>query len=594
MKATKWLIGMSVLIVLALIVFSFLHNTSTKYLSKHRSTGKVAQTQSVIDPNYAQPYRDQYHYSAKKTWLNDPNGLIYSNGTYHMFYQTNPQGNTWGNMSWGHAESSDLIHWKEQPVAIPQREETPWVDFWMQTSHDSKPVHYYGLPTTNGDAGNPNGKRFVFSGSIIKDTKNAAGLGKNTLIAFYTSAYSVAVRDDDYSKDSMGNFLGLRDVQEQCIAYSKDDGKTFIPYKKNPVIAAQAVPTRDPANFRDPKIVYDEAHKQWVMILAAGQEADIYTSADLIHWTYRSAIIREHDVGNGAWECPELIPMTIEGTKEKKWVFSISVQKGAPAGGSGMQYFVGTFNGKEFVPDTAQTLSHPKWLDYGEDLYAGVTFSNMKRTVMLSWMSNWDYVGEQKTSPWKGEMSLPRELTLVRAGKDAVLIQRPARELAQLIQNPFKMSDLKLSGTKAIKQFSGRQYKAEAQFSWNAKNRPDQVGLRLRVSQDHSKYITAGYDVRNHSVSIDQSNSGGKSNRNQKTNVQLNEKAGRIKLTAYVDSSSIELFVNDGEKTLTQIIYPNPDQPLDSKGIALFSTGGTAQISQFEVDPIASIWNNLD
>jgi sucrose-6-phosphate hydrolase SacC (GH32 family) len=383
-------------------------------------------------------------------------------------------------------------------------------------------------------------------------------------------------------------------VQEQCIAYSKDDGKTFIQYKQNPVIAAQSVPTRDPANFRDPKVVYDEAQKQWVMILAAGQEADIYTSADLIHWTYRSAIIREHDVGNGAWECPELIPMTVEGTKEKKWVFSISVQKGAPAGGSGMQYFVGTFNGKEFVPDTEQTLSHPKWLDYGEDLYAGVTFSNLKRTVMLSWMSNWDYVGEQMTSPWKGEMSLPRELTLVRAGKEDVLIQRPVRELARLTQNPFKMSDLKLSGTKAIKQFSGRQYKAEAQFSWNAKNCPDQVGLRLRVSQDHSKYITVGYDVQNHSVSIDQSNSGGKSNQNQKTNVQLNEKTSRINLTAYVDSSSIELFVNDGEKTLTQIIYPNPDQPLDSKGIAIFSTGGTAHISQIVVAPIESIWTDLN
>jgi sucrose-6-phosphate hydrolase SacC (GH32 family) len=285
--------------------------------------------------------------------------------------------------------------------------------------------------------------------------------------------------------------------------------------------------------------------------------------------------------------------MTVQGTREKKWVFSISVQKGAPAGGSGMQYFIGSFNGKEFVPDTEQTLSHPKWLDDGEDLYAGVTFSNMKRTVMLSWMSNWDYVGEQRTTPWKGEMSLPRELTLVRAGKDAVLIQRPVRELARLTQNPFKMSDLKLSGTKAMKQVSGRQYKAEAEFSWNATNRPDQVGFCLRVSQDNSKYITAGYDVRNHSVSIDQSNSGGKSTRNQ-TSVQRNEKASRIKLTAYVDSSSIELFVNDGEETLTQIIYPNPDQPLDSKGMALFSTGGTAQISQIEVAPIASIWTDLD
>jgi sucrose-6-phosphate hydrolase SacC (GH32 family) len=589
MNAKKWFLGISVLIALALIILFILHNTSTKQLSKHSSTRKVTQTQSKIDPNYTQPYRDQYHYSAKKTWLNDPNGLIYSNGMYHMFYQTNPEGNTWGNMSWGHAVSSDLYHWKEQPVAIAQQEATPWADFRMQTSNDSKPVHYYGRPTTNGDAGNPNGKRFVFSGSIIKDTKNAAGLGKNTLIAFYTSAYSVAVRDDDYSKDSMGNFLGLRDVQEQCIAYSKDDGKTFIQYKRNPVIPAQAAPTRDPANFRDPKVVYDEAHKQWVMILAAGQEADIFTSSDLIHWTYRSAIIREHDVGNGAWECPELIPMTAEGTKEKKWVFSVSVQKGAPAGGSGMQYFVGSFNGKEFVPDTEQTLSHPKWLDYGEDLYAGVTFSNMKRTVMLSWMSNWDYVGEQKTSPWKGEMSLPRELTLVHADKDTVLSQRPARELSRFVQNPLKMSKLKLGGTKVIKQFSGTQYRAAADFSWDSKDRPNQVGFRFRVSQDRSKYITAGYDVQTRTVFIDRANSGGESTRSQ-TKVQLNEKASRIKLTAYVDSSSIELFVNDGERTLTQIIYPNPAQPLDSKGIALFSTGGTAQVRQIEVAPFESIW----
>ncbi|MCO7124316.1 GH32 C-terminal domain-containing protein [Sporolactobacillus shoreicorticis] len=548
---------------------------------------------------YQEAYRDQYHYSAQQNWLNDPNGLIKYNGVYHMFYQHNPSGNEWGNMSWGHATSTDLIHWKEQEVAIPQSDDNAWVDFWMKTKDDAKPVHYIGRPTTNWDAGNPNGKRHIFSGSVILDKDNVAGFGKNTLIAYYTSTYQVAVRDDDYSKDSWGNYLGIREVQEQNMAYSTDGGKTFTKYNhQNPVIPATQVPTADAANFRDPKVVYDSENKQWVMPLVSGQEVDLFTSTNLKDWTYQSAIKREHDVGNGVWECPELIPMKVKGSNRTKWVLSLSVQLGAPAGGSGMQYFVGNFNGKKFIPETSETMKNPQWLDFGEDFYAGIIFGETPgRTIMLGWMSNWSYVGEQNTSPWHGEMTLPRELTLERSGNGYTINQSPVREVKRLGQSTERLgdriitADAKKDTILPIRDFSGKQYRVSADFSWKEKQTPNRFGFRVRASEDGSKYIEVGYHPRSRTVYLDRTKDGEAITR-QNTKVILDGRPNKIKLTVYVDSSSIEAFVNDGEKTLTQVVYPNPDHPSDTNKLSFFVNNGKVAVSKAVGSHLESIWGN--
>ncbi|GEB76277.1 MULTISPECIES: GH32 C-terminal domain-containing protein [Sporolactobacillus] len=549
--------------------------------------------------SYQEPYRNQYHYSAKQNWLNDPNGLIKYDGVYHMFYQYNPQGNEWGNMSWGHATSTDLVHWKEQDVAIPESDENAWVDFWMKTKDDAKPVHYLGRPTTNWDVWNPNGKRYIFSGSVILDKDNVAGFGKNTLIAYYTSTYQVAVRDDDYSKDQLGNLLGIREVQEQNMAYSTDGGKTFKKYNnQNPVIPVTQVPTSDAGNFRDPKVVYDEANKQWVMPVVSGQEVDLFTSTNLKDWTFQSAIKRAHDVGNGVWECPELIPMKVKGTNKTKWVLSLSVQQGAPAGGSGMQYFIGNFDGKKFIPDSDETMKNPQWLDFGEDFYAGVTFGETPgRTIMLGWMSNWNYVGEQKTTPWHGEMTLPRELTLVRDNSGYSLKQAPVKEVNQLSQGETALDVRKIHAraqsekTIDIKNFSGTQYKVSADFSWKKNQAPNRLGVKLRASEDGSKYVAVGYDPSSKQVYLDRTKDGESITR-QNTKVKLDGNPTNIKLAVYVDTSSIEVFVNNGEKVLTQVVYPNPEQPSDSKGLAFFAESGKVTITRAVGEHFESIWGN--
>ncbi|MCQ2010423.1 GH32 C-terminal domain-containing protein [Sporolactobacillus sp. STSJ-5] len=554
---------------------------------------------------YQEPYRNQYHYSAQQNWLNDPNGLIKYNGVYHMFYQYNPEGNEWGNMSWGHAISKDLVHWKEQKVAIPEDDNDAWVDFWMQTKDDAKPVHYLGRPTTNWDLNNPNGKRYIFSGSVVLDKDNVSGFGQNTLIAFYTSTYQVCVRDDDYSKDSLGNIIGIREVQEQNMAYSTDGGKTFKKYNnQKPIIPVTEVRTKDAGNFRDPNVVYDEANQEWIMPVVSGQEVEIFASKNLKDWDYQTSIKRENDVGNGVWECPELIPMTVKGTNEKKWVLSLSVQNGAPAGGSGMQYFVGTLGKNDadkiaFTPDTDDTMKNPQWFDYGEDFYAGITFANVPdRTIMLGWMSNWTYNGEQNTSPWKGEMTLPRELNLEKSDSGYTIRQEPVSEIDdQIGQGAINLGDEKIKDsygdteTSQIKDFSGTQYKISADFTWTNASEPNDLGYLLRQSDDGSKYVKVGYDPQKQIVYLDRTKDGESINR-QETKVKLDKKASSIKLTVYVDTSSIEVFVNDGEKVITQLVYPNPDQPSDSRNLAYFVNNGTVSISQAEGEHLKSIWGN--
>lgn len=321
--------------------------------------------------NYDELYRPQIHYTPAKNWINDPNGLVFLDGTYHMFYQYNPEGNGWGNMSWGHATSTDLIHWEEQPVAL---------------TRDALGA--------------------VFSGSCVIDKNNTAGFGANAMVALYTSA------------GETGDVAGK---QQQSVAYSTDGGKTFTRYANNPVIA------NNDDNLRDPKVFWHEVTSKWVMVLAKGwaRGCEFYTSADLKNWEHASTFVYDFPNRPGfQWECPDLIQLG------DKWVMLLSVNPQGPLLGSGMMYFVGQFDGTTFTPDA---LDYPLWLDYGMDNYAGVTWSNTgDRKIMIGWMNNWTYSGDVPCSPWRSAMTLPRELKLGSYDGKPILLQTVVKEIEDI------------------------------------------------------------------------------------------------------------------------------------------------------------------
>lgn len=314
--------------------------------------------------------RPAVHFTAERSWLNDPNGLLYHDGTYHLFFQTNPHDNVWGNLSWGHATSTDLVSWVERDVAISYTDD-----------------------------------EMVFSGSAVADVRNTAGFagsGETALVAIYTSATSP--RDDG------------RGAQAQSLAYSLDAGATWARYSGNPVLDIGS------DEFRDPKVFWhggDEGHWVMVAVEAVAQRVVIYTSPDLRHWTFASHFGPAHAVG-GVWECPDLFPLVVEGTGVTRWVLVVSMNPGGIAGGSGAQYFVGDFDGAVFTAERlvdSTNLADFDWLDYGRDYYAAVSFNDVPdgRRLMIGWASNWDYANETPTAPWRSAMSLVREVRLIRS-----------------------------------------------------------------------------------------------------------------------------------------------------------------------------------
>lgn len=324
----------------------------------------------VTNDIYNELYRPRIHYTPAKNWMNDPNGMVYVDGVYHLFYQYNPKGNDWGNMSWGHAVSTNLIEWKEQAVALER------------------------------DAlGN------IFSGSAVCDVENTAGFGKNAIVALFTSAGS---------------------HQQQSLAYSTDGGKSFVKYGKNPVIANSSE-----ADFRDPKVFWHRETGQWIMALAKGWKCEIefWSSGNLKNWKKLSSFsIPISACNKGQWECPDLLRMNYQG--KDKWVLIVSVNPGGPVSGSGTQYFVGDFDGTSFVADER---NYPLWLDYGMDNYAGVTWSNVEnRQIIIGWMNNWNYAGSVPTKPWRSAMTLPRELNLIEWNGEPILASTVVTEIEKI------------------------------------------------------------------------------------------------------------------------------------------------------------------
>jgi levanase/fructan beta-fructosidase len=489
----------------AMLLFSCKEN---KKESKEETSEVTAQSDTDFRPNF--------HFTPEENWMNDPNGMFYLNGTYHLFFQHYPKGNTWGPMHWGHATSKDMIRWEEQPIALE-----------------------------------PDEKGYIFSGSAVVDTKNTSGLGDGEtppVIAMFTY------------HDPEGEEAGREDYQTQAIAYSLDEGKTFTKYEGNPVIKNPGI--RD---FRDPKITRDEVHDQWIMVLSADDQTMFYTSQNLIDWELASEFGRGIGAHGGVWECPDFIQMNVEGTDEKKWVLIQSLNPGGFNGGSGTQYFVGDFDGKNFTLDESmQGLGedHSYWLDFGKDNYAGVTWSNIPeedgRHLFMGWMSNWQYANEVPTETWRSAMTIARELKLTKTEDTYRVISSPVAELQKYKGEAFTKNSITVEGETQIAA-SQEINLSNSVISFEIENLKEQE-YHFSFSSEGDDILKLGYDHNKKEFYIDRSQSGltdFNENFGDKisTAPRLSE-ASNLKVKAILDNMSIELFFDNGETVMTEIFFP--------------------------------------
>ncbi len=358
------------------------------------------------ETKYSEKYRPQFHFTPEKNWANDPNGLVFYEGEYHLFYQYNPYGDKWGHMSWGHAVSNNMLHWKHLPIAIEE----------------------YLDPQTNDST-------MIFSGTAVVDKNNTSGLceGKDCLIALYTS---------NLHRDNKGL------TQHQSLAYSNDKGRTWKRYDKNPILDIQR------KDFRDPKVFWYAPQQKWVMALVVPDlyKVQLYQSKNLLQWDLMSEFGKAGDTTR-VWECPDLYQLPVENESGKsKWVLSLS--GGHPAGPTfvGMQYFVGEFDGTTF----SSTQTGAKYIDYGKDFYAGIVYNNVNdRTVMIGWINNWTYANQVPTSPWRGAFSLPRQLSLTKKNDDYFLLQKTIDEAKSLRGEEIK----------DLEKFNGGSLEIELEWS---------------------------------------------------------------------------------------------------------------------------------
>ncbi len=490
---------------------------------------------------YDEKYRPQFHFSPAAHWLNDPNGMVYYEGEYHLFYQHHPNGTTWGPMHWGHAVSRDLVHWEHLPIAL--------------------------APDHNG---------FIFSGSAVVDWNDTSGFfsGGSGLVAVFTHT-------DTYPGTE-------RSRQRQSLAYSLDKGRTWNMYEGNPVLAEEHID-----DFRDPKVFWDERINRWVMVLAAGDRVRFYSSPDLKEWTFSSEFGAEDGSHDGVWECPDLFELPIDGDEgNKKWVLIVSIgdNPGTPEG-SRTQYFVGEFDGMAFR--NGNRSDTVLWLDYGRDNYAGVTWSDVSaedgRRLLIGWMNNWKYANSTASGVWRGAMTLPRVLSL-RSGPDGIrLVQIPVKELQRLRLWSDRWDGLRIEpGQNPLQGLRGNQLEIEADFEIGDAG---QFGFKLRKSEREQTVV--GYDVRSSTLFIDRTKSGTADFHHEfacRHGAPLPPENGRIKLHIFVDWSSVEVFANGGKVVMTDQIFPEPA----STGLELYAAEGAVKLVSMKVHTLKSIYSSRD
>ena len=445
-------------------------------------------------------FRPVYHHTPLYGWMNDPNGMFYKDGTYHLYFQHNPYGSTWGNMTWGHSTSTDLVHWHGEDIAIE-----------------------------------PDAYGSIFSGSVVVDHYNTAGFGEGAIVAFYTSAKSSPWGDS----------------QSQSMAYSTDGGKTFTKYGGNPVL------TSDKRDFRDPKVFWYAPGKHWVMILAAGQEMEIYSSRDLKVWKKESSFGAKQGAHGGVWECPDLIELPVEGTDETRWVLICNINPGGPFGGNAAQYFVGTFDGKKFVNESP---TETKWMDWGKDHYATVTFNNAPdgRVIALGWMSNWQYQTVLPTMQYRGANTIARDLSLYR-NADGELVMRcaPSPEIEAARVETHEIPSFRVKDSYEVPSLlddNDGAYEIEMQLKNSGSSR-----IILTLSNDKGEKVHMHYDIARKQFVMERSESGRTdfSRDFPALTVAPVDDTDTINLRLFVDRSSIEAFGDGGKFVMTNRVFPS-------------------------------------
>ncbi len=495
-------------------------------------------------PVYKEKYRPQFHFSPRENWMNNPNGMVFHEGEYHLFYQYYPDSTIWGPMHWGHAVSSDLVRWEHLPIAL--------------------------YPDEIG---------YIFSGCVVVDQNNTSGFGVNgpPLVAIFTQS----LRDEDGKS------------QVQSLAYSNDKGRTWTKYDSNPVL------DEDLRAFRGPKVFWHEATKKWIMSIVASPSRDdltpdrvhFYSSKNLKNWTFENAFGEKYGAHAGKWECPDLFQLKVKNTRETKWVLIVSINPRGPYGGSGTQYFIGDFDGKTFSCD-----AHPDdtyWLDYGRDNHAGVTWSGIPesdgRRLFIGWMSNWDYAQLVPTERWRGAMTIPRELGLYFHDDKYYLTQKPARELSSLrteeVKLEPKMVTKRYDLLKDVRNKNGL-YEVILKF-----RRPEKNSVKIWYSKDIYSFLAFGAVPQKNRIYVNRGNSGV---------VSFHEKFGNprwastftnpdtINLHAFIDKSSLELFSDQGMSVMSDLFFPA--ETFDN--LMLYADNNEIELLEGSVYVLNSIWQN--
>lgn len=483
----------------------------------------------TFDTSNREKYRPAYHHTPLYGWMNDPNGMFYKDGKWHLYYQHNPYGSKWQNMTWGHSVSTDLVSWEHLPLAIE-----------------------------------PDGLGAIFSGSCAIDRENTAGYGENAVVAMYTSAAK---------------------SQIQSLAGSKDGGLTFEKYSGNPVLPLES-------EARDPNMFWNPETKEWTLILAHALDHEmlIFTSPDLKTWTLQSAFGKGLGAQEGVWECPDLFELNVPGSKKSKWALICNINPGGPFGGSAAQYFIGDFDGKTFRADTDRNGNVPtKWMDYGKDHYATVSWSDApdNRRVVIGWMSNWEYAAEVPTNQFRSANTLPRELKLFKGTDgDLYLASVPASELLGLrgtaIAESGKASLGKTDLNFTIPADTEGLCEITASFDAGKKSK-----VELTLSNKVGEKVIMTYDAATRTMAFDRTGAG-LSDFSQSfpavTVAPTRENNGKIELRIFVDRSSIELFGNDGQFVMTNLVFPTSPY----LNLSISAPEGNARLNNLKIYGIKS------
>ncbi len=489
---------------------------------------------------YTEKYRPQYHFSPDSAWMNDPNGMVYYAGEYHLFYQYYPDSTVWGPMYWGHAISTDLVHWEHMPIAL--------------------------YPDSLG---------YIFSGSAVVDWKNTSGFGieeNPPLIAIYTY-HNIEIEK-----------TGAIDVESQGIAYSLDKGRSWTKYEANPVLNNPGI-----KDFRDPNVIWNDEIQKWNLVLSAHDRVKIYSSPDLKEWQFESEFGFDAGTHEGVWECPDLFPLKVDGTDDTKWVLIVNINPGGPNGGSATQYFVGDFDGHEFIAASKDT----SWVDYGRDNYAGVTWSDVPkedgRRIFLGWMTNWEYANVVPTERWRGAMTLPRLLSLEKKDDLYLLKSSPVKEL-DLITNramTVKKEAIEVVGEKELDLHGINLNQSRLTFEFELGEKlPDSLGLTLQ--NELGEQIQFTYSDVDKQFQFDRTKSGDMSFSDKFSGIATApyDVGSTLKLELFVDAASVEIFIDGGALVMTETFFNT--QPFNK--LKVFADGRPVTIAKAEFVDVISIW----